>query len=302
MSEFSETIAQKVDSAFLFITLISVVLLLGITVFMVYSVIRFNKKRNREPSTVEGNIFLEIVWAVLPVVLILLMFYYGWTGFKFMRKVPPDAMVVKVTARMWSWQFEYENGKKETVLRVPAGKAVKILLHSEDVIHSFFVPAFRVKEDAVPGLETYLWFKTEEPGEYDVFCAEYCGTGHSKMLSKVIVMPEEEFKEWYEGGEVSAADIPIGRKILEDKGCLGCHSTDGSTLVGPTFRNLPGRKEKVFIRGNLREIVVDSEYIKRSIKDPGKEVVEGYQNLMPPYPDINDKEIEEIIEYLETLK
>lgn len=301
MTEFSETIAQKVDSAFLFITVISLILLLGITIFMVYSVIRFRREKNREASTVEGNTLLEIIWAVIPTLIVMAMFYYGWTGFKFMRKVPPDAMVVKVTARMWSWQFEYENGKKESVLRVPVGKAVKVLLHSEDVIHSFYVPAFRVKEDAVPGLETYLWFRAQYPGEYDILCAEYCGTGHSKMLSRVIAMPEEEFWEWYEGKEM-VAGVHEGRRILEEKGCLGCHTTDGSSLVGPTFKNLFGRKERVFTSGQIWEIVVDSEYIKRSIKSPGDDVVDGYQNMMPPFPDITEHEIEEIIEYLESLK
>lgn len=301
MTEFSETIAQRFDSAFLFITVISLILLLGITIFMVYSVIRFRRGKNREASTVEGNTLLEIIWAVIPTLIVMAMFYSGWTGFKFMRKVPPDAMVVKVTARMWSWQFEYENGKKESVLRVPVGKAVKVLLHSEDVIHSFYVPAFRVKEDAVPGLETYLWFRAQNPGEYDILCAEYCGTGHSKMLSKVIAMPEEEFEEWYEG-KAMVAGVHEGRRILEERGCLGCHTTDGSSLVGPTFKGIIGRKVRVFTSGEIREIVVDSEYIKRSIKSPGDDVVDGYQNMMPPFPDITEHEIEEIIEYLETLK
>jgi cytochrome c oxidase subunit 2 len=302
MAEFSDTIAQKVDSAFLFIAVVSVILLIGITLFMIYSVIRFRKDKNRTASEVEGNLLLEIVWTVVPTVLVMAMFYYGWTGFKFIRKVPPDAMVVKVTARMWSWQFEYENGKKESVLRVPVGKPVKVLLKSDDVIHSFYVPAFRVKEDAVPGLETYLWFRADSPGEYDVFCAEYCGTGHSRMLSKVIALPEDEFREWYEGKEEGVAAVPHGRKLLEEKGCLGCHTTDGSSLVGPTFKNLYGRKERVFTSGKIREIIINSEYIKRAIKSPGEDVVEGYENMMPSYPDMTEHEIEEIVEYIETLK
>jgi len=302
MSGFSENIVSKVDTASLFIAITSVILLAGITAFMIYSIIRFKRTRNPEPSTVEGNTVLEIIWAVVPAVLVMAMFAYGWTGFKFMRRVPPDAMNVKVTARMWSWLFEYENGRKDTVLRVPVGKPVKILLHSEDVIHSFYVPAFRVKEDAVPRMETYLWFRAEREGEYDVFCAEYCGTGHSAMITKIIAMQKDKFEEWYEAEEPHVAEIHPGRKIMEERGCIGCHSTDGSTLVGPTFKNIWHKQERVFSSGKLREVVVDEEYIKRSIRDPGADVVKDYQNMMPPYPDISEHEVEEIVEYLKTLR
>ena len=189
--------AHIVSNVFLFVCGITVVLLILVTSLMVYFVIKSNKRRNPTPVDVEGSTLLEITWTVVPTFIVLAMFYYGWIGFKEMRTVPKDAMVVKVNGYMWSWLFEYANGKQSGILNLPAGKPVKLELSSRDVIHSFFIPAFRVKEDVVPGKGNYLWFKPLKFGSYDVFCAEYCGQKHYSMLTKVVVMPEEEFKTWY---------------------------------------------------------------------------------------------------------
>jgi cytochrome c oxidase subunit 2 len=189
-------VAHEVDKIFIFIVGISVLLLAGVTAAMIYFVIRYRAKKNPKPENITGSTTLEIVWTVIPLILVLAMFYYGWQGFKLMRNVPPDAMTVKVTGRMWQWSFEYSNNKKSDSLYVPVGKPVKMEIQSADVNHSFYIPAFRIKEDAVPGRTNYLWFLADEIGRYDIMCAEYCGMNHAYMLNKIIALPEEEFNKW----------------------------------------------------------------------------------------------------------
>ena len=194
----ASNLANTVDSVFLFICSICVVLLAIVTFAMVYFVIKYSRKKNITPSNIEGNIPLEIIWTVIPTLLVLAMFYYGWIGYKEIRNVPKDAMVIKATGHMWAWSFEYENGKQSSILNLPLGKPVKVELSSWDVIHSLYIPAFRVKEDAVPKKKNYLVFKPDKVGTYNIFCAEYCGQEHSSMLTKAVVMPEKEFKAWYD--------------------------------------------------------------------------------------------------------
>lgn len=191
-------IVELVDDSFIFIVVISVFLLVGITVAMIYFTIRYSEKRNPKPDqSITGNTTLEVLWTIIPLLLVLAMFFYGYEGFKVMRSMPPDAMVVKVTGKMWMWHFEYANKKtSDTLLVLPVGKNVRFELESTDVLHSFYVPAFRVKEDCVPGRINHMWFNTTNLGEYDIECAEYCGMNHSYMLGIVKVVSEAEFLEW----------------------------------------------------------------------------------------------------------
>jgi len=190
-------IVQEVDNAFILIVAISVFFLLLVTVAMIYFVVRYRKQKNPVASNITGNTTLEVVWTVIPLALVLLIFWYGWVGFKTMREVPSDAMTVKVTGRMWRWSFEYENKKQsDSVLYVPLNKPIKMEINSVDVNHSFYIPAYRVKEDAIPGRINYLWFLPNQLGEYEILCAEYCGLNHSYMLGKVVVLPENEFNKW----------------------------------------------------------------------------------------------------------
>lgn len=291
--------AGEVDSTFSYILGIEVVLLTIVTSAMVFFVLRYRRTRKTPPENIEGSMLLEILWTVIPTILVLGMFYIGWKSFRLIRTVPHEVMTIKVTARQWSWLFSYENGRQNDDLRVPVGKPVKMLITSADVIHSFYVPAFRIKEDCVPKMETYLWFTATEVGTYDVFCTEYCGLGHSGMVSRVIVMPEKEFDTWYAGAAVPAK--LGGLKILEDKGCLGCHTVDGTRKIGPTFKGLYKSKVTVLTRGKERVIVAEEEYLKSHILHPGTDVVKGYPNIMPALP-VTPEELEEILEYLEGLK
>lgn len=292
--------ADKVDATFSYILGIEVVLLTLVTSAIVFFVIKYNRKRRRTAENIEGSIFLEIIWTIIPTFIVLVMFYIGWRSFDIIRAVPKEVMVIKVTARQWSWLFGYENGKQSETLKVPLGKPIKMLLTSADVLHSFYIPAFRIKEDCVPKMETYLWFTANEPGTYDIFCTEYCGLGHSGMVSKVIVMPEKDFDAWY-AGMAPAAEKPAGLKILEEKGCLGCHTTDGTPKIGPTFKGLYASKVTVITDGKERVIVADEEYLKRSVVEPGADIVKSYQNIMPKLP-VTPEELNAIIEYLKTLK
>jgi cytochrome c oxidase subunit 2 len=269
-------------------------------------VIRYNKKRNPKPKDVKDNSKLEILWTVVPTILVLIMFYYGWIGYTPMRKVPNGAITVKATGMMWTWDFEYENGKRSNTLVVPLGKPVKLELYSPDVLHSLYIPAFRIKEDVVPGVKNMMWFQSDKIGEYDILCAEYCGVRHSYMLSKVIVKPENEFVEWYQQVTDTAAALePVGLQVLKKNACMTCHSMDGSKIVGPSFKAIMGKSEKVKdASGKVSTITVDEAYIKTSIFEPDLQIVDGYnKGLMISYKDrINEEEIKEIVKYLETLK
>lgn len=296
----ASNLSGTVDFVFWFITGVSLFFLILVTALMVYFAIRYNRKHYKTPKDIHGHLGLEILWTVVPTILVLMMFWYGWNGFKEMRAVPNDAIIVQANGQMWQWRFAYSNGKNSAELYVPLGKPVKVELNSLDVIHSFFIPAFRVKEDVVPGKKNYLWFTGTQEGTYDIECAEYCGQRHAYMLSKVHVIPETEFNTWLNQVEIAADQSP-GEKIIKDKGCLGCHSVDGSKLVGPSFKGLYGKQEIVVTGGNKRTVVVDDAHIKRAIEEPAAEHAEGYQPIMPKI-ELSDQEIVDIINHLKTLR
>lgn len=197
MFSSASNFTDNVDAVFLYILVLSLIVLVGITATMVYFVIRYSRKRNPVPTHVEENTTLEVLWTAIPLALFLSMFYFGWVGYKDMRAIPADAMQIKVTARMWQWSFEYPNGLKTDTLYVPVGTAVRTALHSNDVNHAFFIPAFRVKKDVYANKVNDLWFRSDKVGRYDIACAEYCGLKHSGMYSAVYVMEQKAFDAWY---------------------------------------------------------------------------------------------------------
>lgn len=187
---------NEVDGVFIFIFGISLLLLIFITFLMVLFILKFNRKKNPRPKNIKGNTSLEILWTVIPTILVVGMFYYGWYGYKKMTAAPKDAYEINVTAKMWKWDFVYPNGKMFDSLVVPINKPIKLNLKSIDVNHSFFIPAFRIKKDAIPNKDNYLWFIAQEKGVYDIACAEYCGLKHSYMYTKLYVLHQNEFDEW----------------------------------------------------------------------------------------------------------
>lgn len=198
MTESSSSYGLYVDVAFWAITGLAFLILLGIVIAMVYFVIKYSRKKNPHPKNIEGNITLEIVWTVIPLVLVVGMFYYGWVGYVAMRDVPENAIDVKAIGKMWQWSFEYPNGVTTDTLFAPAHTPVKVAVTSLDVNHSLFIPAFRIKRDAIPGKRNTMWFNATREGSFDVACAEYCGLNHSAMYTKVVVQDSASFEKWYE--------------------------------------------------------------------------------------------------------
>lgn len=300
-SEVADTV-KNVDLAFLVIFSMCIFFLVFNTAIMIYFCWRYSRKRNPVPTQMHGHLGLELFWTIVPTILVMGLFYFG-LGFQKDHLVPADALTVKVTARMWSWTYEYGNGKITDHLVVPVGRAVKLIMTApeNDVLHSYYIPAFRIKRDVIPNQNTMLWFTPKITGEYVVFCAEYCGLKHSQMLSKVVVVSPDEFKEFY-GDEAPAvlAGPEAGNRVALAKGCLGCHSTDGSRMVGPSFKGLWNRKATVVASGSKKEIVADEAYIKKAIREPAAEVVDGYPNAMLVI-DISDEEIGQLIEYFKSL-
>jgi cytochrome c oxidase subunit 2 len=275
------TTTQAVDPAFMFIFGAVIVLFLGIAATMVTFVILYHRSRSPEPtSQVSSNIGLEIVWSALPTLLVMVMFYYGWAGYLALRQVPKDAMEVTATARQWSWSFTYANGKTSPKLYVPVNKPVLVNLVSEDVLHGFYLPAFRVKRDMVPGMKNNAWFVATKPGSYDLFCSVYCGTDHSAMITTVEALPTERFTAWLQqgGGEEHA-----GKELLEKHGCLGCHSLDGTPRVGPTLKGVWGRQVTVVTGGKEQVVTVDEAYLRRAILEPQTDIVKGFPAVMPAF-------------------
>jgi cytochrome c oxidase subunit 2 len=279
-------------------------MLVLITFLMIFFTVKYRRDKNPTPTNIEGNFALEVFWTVVPTILVMAMFYYGWIGYRDMEAFPEDALVVKATAQMYFWNFEYENGKKSPKLKLPLGRPVRLNLESKDVLHSFYVPAFRIKKDMVPGIETKVGFTPDELGSYDLFCTEYCGVGHSAMLSTVEVLPQEAFLSWLQGEQVAEKGAePAGAELIEEYGCVGCHSLDGSRLVGPSFKGIFGRKATVATDGQEREIVIDEAYLRRSMLEPNADVVAGYPDIMPSQEGlVTEQEIEDIINYLKTLQ
>ena len=220
-----------IDKALAYIIGFSFILWIAITIAMVYFLWRYHEKRNPQAADIRGNLKLEIIWMVIPLIIVLSMFYYGWESYMGLRNVPPDALNIDVKARMFDWEFDYPSGKQsQNVMVVPEGKAVRLNIESEDVIHSISIPAFRIKVDAVPGLPTYAWFQADKPGEYTVFCTEYCGVGHSDMTATLKIVPYEEYKEWLARVEEPA---PAAETVAVDSAEPPVDITEFKEVEGP---------------------------------------------------------------------
>jgi cytochrome c oxidase subunit 2 len=276
MPEQASTVADDVDRIFDFITYISLFFFALIVVLMVYFVLRY---RRRAPVAETGgpkhNTALEVTWTLIPLALVIAIFYVGLRGYVHLSTPPANTYDIEVTGQRWFWTFNYPNGATETnVLHVPRGRPVKLTMRSEDVIHSLFIPAFRVKQDVVPGRRTELWFEATREGEFDIYCAEYCGTQHSQMLAKVIVHSPLEFEAviddlaaWID--RVPEEQLHLAGVLIVNQ-CSSCHSLDNSDLIGPSFKET----HDLYATGGARaladgtNVVVDEDYIRNSILNP----------------------------------
>lgn len=312
----ASTSAQKSDAVFFYSFGLSLAFLVFITALMIYFVWRYSSARHPKAEQIEGHVGLEIAWTTIPLILFLTIFYYGWTNFEYMRQAPRDSMVVKVTARQWSWAFEYPNGKHSQALIAPLDKPMKMLIQSADVVHGFYVPAFRLKIDVLPGRTANTWFQATRAGSYDLQCTVICGVNHSLMLGKVVVVPEDEFKAWYFGG----ADAPepgqppgaanarsdgsaesVALALMTAKGCVDCHTVDGKEGIGPTLKGIYGKQEEVEVDGKPRTITVDDAYLHRAIEKPLFEIVKDFPPFMPERP-LEPAEVDALVSYIKGLK
>jgi cytochrome c oxidase subunit 2 len=304
----ASTLAANQDALFYFIYYLCLFFFVLIVGLMIVFVVKGRHKGDGSPvktSAVKGNHTLEVVWSVIPGILMVVIFGWGFKDWVKTVVTPANAIDVRVTGLKWAWSFDYvASGVNSNRLVVPQGQPVRLTMSSKDVIHSFYVPAFRVKRDVLPGRYTVMWFEATELGEFSVLCTEYCGTSHSGMLSTVKVVPQEEYEQWLaDGGDLGGAGVPpaeLGAKLYEAKGCNACHSLDGSAKIGPSFKGLYERNGE-FVDG--KSYVADDTYIRQSILEPQAHIVKGYQPVMPSYQgQLNDKQIAAIIDYIKTLK
>jgi cytochrome c oxidase subunit II len=294
--------AAAVDAVFYFILGVSTFFFLLIVALMTLFVILYRRRPGVQPGPAPThNTGLEVVWTVIPLGIAGYIFYQGFTGYMELRHTPPNTYNISVRAQKWKWIFGYDNGNEEGDLHVPVDRPVRLTMTSEDVIHSLFIPNFRLKMDVVPGRYTTTWFKALEPGTYDLYCAEYCGTGHSDMLAKVIVHEPGQFEKWLqEAGDLLKKLPPAeaGRRLVKMR-CTSCHTIDGSPLIGPSFKGIWGQTHTFT---NAQPTAVDENYVRESILEPAAKIREGYQPTMPTFKGIlSDQQITAIIEFLKTL-
>jgi len=302
------TLASEYDALFNFVHISSFILIVGIIAALIYFIVKYRRKSENEMTPViTHNNKLEITWSVIPLVLVLIIFGWGFKNFMLMTTPPDDAYEIQVTGQQWLWQFQYDNGAQTTnELHVPAGRPIKLVMSSRDVIHSFFVPDYRIKQDVVPGQYTQAWFNAPEPGESIIFCTEYCGTAHSDMLGTIVVHEQDEFETWLASNAGGAGGPPSdltpaewGKQLAEQYACTTCHSTDGTRLVGPSWQGKFGSEERLT---DGTSVTVDENYIRESILEPNAKVVEGFPAVMNTYQgQLNDEQINAIIEYIKTL-
>ncbi len=303
----ASTLAGDVDSIFYYIVYAAIIIFCIVLFLMLYFAIRYRHTKQAEEATtpaITQNITLELLWSIIPTILVMICFFWGFHVFMKMNVVPKDAMEIKVTGQKWFWSFDYPEGVSTVnELVVPDNKPIKLLMSSRDVIHSFFVPDFRTKMDVLPNRYSVTWFEAKEPGEHNLFCAEFCGDGHSKMIGKVKVVSQREYEAWLEEGSAGGEGIPpekLGEQLFKSKACVTCHSTEGIRITGPPLNGAFGNPV-VLKRGAT--ITMDENYIRKSILEPQADVVAGYDPVMPTYQGLlKDKQIDALIAYIKSLK
>ena len=301
----SSTVASDTDALFSFIFYASAVFFAIVVGLSILFVIRYRRRDGEPaPSQVAHNNLLELVWTVIPTILVFVVFFWGFKDYIRLFVVPYDAMEIKVTGQKWFWSFDYAEGASSVnELVVPVGQPVKLLMSSKDVIHSFSVPDFRIKMDVLPNRYTIAWFEATDTGSYDIYCTEFCGKGHSEMLGKVRVLSPDSCNAWIAANSNLGEGLSLvefGELLYKKKACVTCHSIDGTKNTGPTFKGTFGSQEQLAGGGS---VTVDENYIRESLLNPKAKVVLGYEPVMPTYQNIlKDRQVDALIEFIKTLK
>lgn len=297
----ASTIAPQVDGIFFFGLAIAVVFSLLIAVLIIFFAVRYKRRSISEVGQPQPSpAWLEITWSVIPLGIMLIMFGWGAKVYFNTYNVPDDAERYYVVGKRWMWKFQHPEGNREiNDFHVPVGRRIELLITSEDVIHSFFVPAFRVKRDAVPGRYTKAWFEATKTGSFNIFCAEYCGAEHSLMRGKLVVMEQADYDRWLSGSRPEQSLAATGEALFEAKACITCHRMDTSARA-PYLAGLYG---KSVVMADGSSIVVDDNYVRESITNPAAKVVAGYQPIMPTYRgQLTEEEILELMSYIKSLE
>jgi cytochrome c oxidase subunit II len=301
----ASTLAPAIDWLFNYVTWVSFVIFVGVMLATAYLLYKYRRREADEvPTPPEESKALEIAWVVIPTILVLTLFTWGFKTFVRVGVAPPDAYEIRVRGYQWAWDYYYPDGSNTTnEFYVPVGRPIRMLMDSQDVLHSFFVPAFRVKHDVLPNRYTSVWFEATQEGVFDVFCTEYCGTSHSYMLGKVHVVSQDEFNELAE--RAFQADMSgmtpeqRGEVLYRSKACNTCHSVDGSAATGPTWKGLFGAQRPT----SAGTVVADENYLREAILAPGAKIVQGYQNVMPAnYSTLKPEDLDGLIAYIKTLQ
>ena len=302
--EQASTMARQVDLLMFFWLGIATFFSLLIAGLIIVFMVRYRRRPGGDHvPDVHGSLALEALWSAVPFVITMVLFFWGASLFATMRRPPDDALEVNVVGKQWMWKLQHMEGRREIdELHVPVGRPVKLTMTSEDVIHSFYVPAFRVKQDAVPGRYTTLWFEATKPGAYHLFCAEYCGTLHSGMIGRVVALEPAAFEAWLAGEQPGGQNVPVevaGEAIFRAQGCGTCHRADGSGQ-GPALQGIFGRRITLT---SGETIVADDGYVRESILNPHAKIVAGYQPVMPTFQGLlSEEDVMRLIAYVKSLQ
>lgn len=297
----ASTVAPEVDALYFFLVAITVVFSLMVAALILYFAIRYRRSAKIDRTPFHPSVWMEISWLILPLPLLLGIFVWSADVYFTLQRPPAGAMEFTVVAKQWMWKLQHPSGRREIdTLHVPKGQPVRLNMISQDVIHSFYVPAFRMKQDVLPGRYTQAWFEATQTGEFHLFCAEYCGTNHSRMIGKVIVMEPDEYQAWLAGGSPSESPVVAGQRLFEQLRCDSCHlAAGGEQSRGPSLASLAG-KPVTLTTGD--QVTADDNYLRESILRSATKVVAGYQPIMPSYEgQIGEEQVLQLIAYIRSM-
>ncbi len=298
--EQASTIAPRVDNLYFFMVAVSAFFAVLVTVLVIVFAIKYRRRHADEVGApIHGSLALELVWTGIPFIIAMVMFVWGASVYFAIARPPAETLDIYAVGKQWMWKFQHRGGQREiNELHVPANTPIRIIVTSEDVLHSLYLPVFRVKMDAIPGRYTQLWFNATKPGRYHLFCAEYCGTKHSGMIGSVVVMEPDEYQAWQSGGPAEATLAQQGEKLFTDLVCITCHAA-GSGQRGPELAGVFGSTVRL---ANGERVVADAEYIRESILNPAARIVEGYAPIMPTFQgQVSEEQLLALTEYIKSL-
>ncbi len=296
----ASAMSTQVDALYFYLVAVSAFFSLLIAVLVIVFAIRYRRRSHDEvPESIHGSLTLELLWTIIPFLITLTFFAWGARIYFRMNRPPNDAMQIYVVGKQWMWKIQHLDGVREiNELHVPVGQSVRLTMTSEDVIHSFFIPAFRMKRDVVPGRYSTAWFRATKPGDFHIFCSQYCGTKHSGMIGTVHVMEPPAFEAWLSGGSGSESLASSGAKLFVQHACNTCHRSD-SLARGPNLEGLFGKPVRL---QNGQTVVADEQYIRESILMPQAKLVEGFQPIMPTFQGlISEEGLLELVAYIKSL-